>query len=57
MIHSDFEKHFIRAEVYQVDDLVVAKSEAAIRAAGRMRSEGRDYVVQDGDVAYFLVGK
>ena len=55
-IHSDFEKHFIRAEVYAVDDLVELGSEAAIRAAGRLRVEGRQYVMRDADVAHFLVG-
>jgi len=57
VIHTDFERKFIRAEVYSVDDLVAHGSEAAIRAAGRLRSEGRDYVMRDGDVAHFLVGK
>jgi len=57
VIHTDFEKRFIRAEVYSVDDLVTHKSEAAIRAAGRIRSEGRDYVVRDADVCHFLVGR
>jgi GTP-binding protein YchF len=57
VIHTDFEKAFIRAEIYQVDDLIAHKTEVAIRAAGRMRSEGRDYVMRDGDVAHFLVGK
>ncbi len=57
VIHSDFEKAFIRAEVYGVEDLFALRSEAAIRAAGKLRSEGRDYVMRDGDVAHFLVGK
>lgn len=56
-IHTDFEKQFIRAEVYSVSDLDEHGSEQAIRAAGRLRSEGRDYVMTDGDVAHFLVGK
>jgi len=55
-IHSDFEKHFIRAEIYSVDDLAELGSEAAIRAAGRLRVEGRQYVMRDADVAHFLVG-
>lgn len=54
VIHSDFERGFIRAEVYTVDDLVRYGSEAAIRAAGKLRLEGRSYVVQDGDVCHFL---
>lgn len=52
VIHSDFEKNFIRAEVYTVEDLQEHKSEAAIREAGKMRLEGKDYVVQDGDVMH-----
>ena len=57
VIHTDFEKGYIRAEVYSVDDLAEHGSEAAIKAAGKLRVEGRDYVMQDGDVAHFLVGK
>ena len=57
VIHTDFEKAFIRAEVYAVPDLVEHESEAAIRAAGKLRTEGRDYVMQEGDVCHFLVGK
>jgi GTP-binding protein YchF len=53
-IHTDFEKGFIRAEVYSVEDLEKHKSEKAIREAGRMRTEGKGYVVQDGDVCFFL---
>ena len=57
VIHSDFEKNFIRLEAYGVDDLVELGTEAAIRAAGRLRSEGRGYVMHDADVAHFLVGR
>ncbi|MHC4380430.1 MAG: redox-regulated ATPase YchF [Planctomycetota bacterium] len=57
VIHTDFEKAFIRAEVYSVTDLEDHQSESAIRAAGRLRTEGRDYAMQDGDIAHFLVGK
>ncbi|MFN7147263.1 MAG: redox-regulated ATPase YchF [Myxococcota bacterium] len=53
VIHSDFERGFIRAEVYSVDDLVAAGSEAALKATGKMRVEGKEYVVQDGDVMHF----
>ena len=56
-IHTDFEKHFIRAEVTSVDELVAAGSMDALRAAGRLRVEGRDYRVQDGDVVFFRVGR
>jgi hypothetical protein len=52
-IHSDFEKGFIRAEVYHFDDLDSLGSETAVREAGRWRLEGRDYVVQDGDIMHF----
>ncbi len=52
-IHTDFERGFIRAEVYTITDLLAAGSEAALRTAGRLRSEGKDYVVQDGDVILF----
>jgi hypothetical protein len=54
VIHSDFEKGFIRAEVYGVEDLVTHKTEATIRSAGKLRVEGRTYVFKDGDVAHFL---
>jgi GTP-binding protein YchF len=54
VIHTDFEKGFIRAQVYSVDDLAAHGSEAAIKAAGKLRMEGKDYVVQDGDVMHFL---
>jgi len=57
VIHTDFEKHFIRAEIYSVADLDELGTEAAIRAAGRMRTEGRDYAMRESDVAHFLIGK
>ncbi len=53
-IHTDFEKGFIRAEVVACADLVEQGSEAACRSAGKLRTEGKDYVVQDGDVIRFL---
>jgi GTP-binding protein YchF len=53
-IHSDIERGFIRAECYLVDDLVKYKTEKAIREAGKLRSEGRNYQMQDGDVVHFL---
>ena len=55
VIHSDFEKGYIRAEVYSVDDLVEHETEAAIKSAGKMRVEGRDYVMRESDIAHFLV--
>jgi GTP-binding protein YchF len=54
VIHTDFEKGFIRAQVYSLADLEQHGSEAAIRSAGKMRMEGKDYVVQDGDIMHFL---
>jgi GTP-binding protein YchF len=53
-IHTDFERGFIRVEVYSVDELVTYESEAAIKSAGKMRVEGKTYVVQEGDVCHFL---
>jgi hypothetical protein len=53
VIHSDFERGFIRAETIKYDDYVTLGSEAASREAGLMRSEGKEYVVQDGDVMLF----
>ncbi len=54
VIHTDFEKGFIRAEVISYDDYMSHESEAACRAAGVLRVEGKEYVVQDGDVMHFL---
>ena len=54
VIHTDFEKGFIRAEVMKYEDFVSLKTEAAVRAAGKMAVEGKDYVVQDGDIMHFL---
>ena len=53
VIHSDFEKGFIRAETIAFDDYVRLGGEAPAREAGKMRSEGKDYVVRDGDVMNF----
>ena len=54
VIHSDFEKGYIRAEVIGYDDYIALGSEAAARAAGKLRTEGKEYVVRDGDVMHFL---
>jgi GTP-binding protein YchF len=54
VIHTDFEKGFIRAQVYSLADLEKFGSEAAIKAAGKLRIEGKEYVVQDGDIMHFL---
>lgn len=55
VIHTDFEKGFIRAEVYSLEDLETLGNEKEIRQAGKLRVEGKDYVVQDGDICHFLV--
>jgi ribosome-binding ATPase len=52
-IHTDFEKGFIKADVFTLPDLEQYKSEAAMRAAGKIRAEGKDYPVRDGDIIYF----
>lgn len=54
VIHSDFERGFIRVEVYSVDDLVHFGSEKAIKEAGKMRLEGKTYIMHDSDVCHFL---
>jgi GTP-binding protein YchF len=56
VIHSDFEKAFIRAEIYTLEDLKNHKTEQAIKAAGKMRAEGKAYVMHDGDIVHFLTG-
>jgi ribosome-binding ATPase YchF (GTP1/OBG family) len=53
-IHSDIQRGFIRAECYHCDDLFELKSEKAIKEAGKLRSEGKGYAMQDGDVVHFL---
>lgn len=53
VIHSDFEKGFIKAEIVSFDDLIAAGSMAAAKAAGKVRMEGKDYVMADGDVVEF----
>jgi len=55
VIHSDFQRGFIRAEVYGLSDLEQLESEKAIREAGKMRVEGKSYVMQDGDICHFLI--
>jgi GTP-binding protein YchF len=56
VIHTDFEKGFIRAETIAFDDYVALKGEAGAKDAGKMRLEGKDYVVKDGDVLHFRFG-
>ena len=53
VIHTDFEKGFIRAEVTAFDDFVNFKGEQGAKEAGKWRLEGKDYIVQDGDVVHF----
>ena len=53
MIHSDFEKGFIRAETISYDDMITFGSEKAVKEAGKLRSEGKDYVMQEGDIVLF----
>lgn len=54
VIHTDFERGFIRAEIYSVADLEKFKTEKAIKENGKMRIEGKDYVMHDADVCHFL---
>ena len=53
IIHTDFEKGFIKAEVISYEDLVEAGSEVKAREEGKMRLEGKDYIMQDGDICHF----
>ena len=53
VIHSDFERGFIKAEVYSYEDIVQYGSELAVKEAGKLRIEGKSYVAQDGDIMLF----
>ncbi len=53
VIHTDFEKGFIRAETISYPDYIAGKGESGAKEAGKMRLEGKDYIVQDGDVMHF----
>ena len=53
IIHSDFKKGFIRAEVYTYDDIIKYKNETALKEAGKIRIEGKDYIAKDGDIFFF----
>jgi len=53
VIHTDFERGFIRAEIYSYEDLMKYRSEAALREVGKFRSEGKEYVMRDGDIVNF----
>jgi ribosome-binding ATPase YchF (GTP1/OBG family) len=54
VIHTDFERGFIRAQTISFDDFITYKGESAAKEAGKMRAEGKDYIVKDGDVLNFL---
>ena len=54
VIHTDFERGFIRAQVISYEDFIALGGEAKAKEAGKMRVEGKEYVVQDGDVMHFL---
>jgi ribosome-binding ATPase YchF (GTP1/OBG family) len=54
VIHSDFERGFIRAQTIAFEDFIRFRGEQGAKEAGKMRAEGKDYVVQDGDVIHFL---
>ena len=53
VIHTDFERGFIRAEVIAYDDYISLRGEAGAKSAGKLKVEGKDYIVQDGDVMHF----
>ncbi|MBT3219823.1 MAG: DUF933 domain-containing protein, partial [Proteobacteria bacterium] len=53
-VHSDIERGFIRAEVFQLEELEAAGTEAELKKLGKIRVEGKNYVVQDGDVIHYL---
>jgi len=53
VIHTDFERGFIRAEVIAFQDYIAGQGEAGAREAGKLRLEGKEYIVQEGDVIYF----
>ncbi len=53
IIHSDFERGFIKAEIMSFNDFKEYKSELKVKEAGKMRLEGKDYLMQDGDICYF----
>ena len=53
IIHTDFERGFIKAEIMSYEDLESCGNEKAVKEAGKMRLEGKDYLMQDGDICYF----
>ena len=53
VIHTDFERGFIKAEIYHINDLIVHESELVLKEKGKIRQEGKEYLVQDGDIIFF----
>ena len=53
IIHTDFERGFIKAEVMSYDDIKIHGSELAVKEAGKLSVEGKDYVMEDGDICHF----
>jgi len=54
VIHTDFERGFIKANIYELNDLIEHKTETEIKSAGKLRQEGKEYIVKDGDIIHFL---
>ena len=52
-IHTDFQRGFIKAEVFHINDLIKFKSEISVKEAGLIRQEGKDYIMKDGDIVFF----
>jgi obg-like ATPase 1 len=57
LLSTDFERGFISADIMKTDDLQHYGSENAVRAAGKYLQKGKDYIIEDGDIAYFKVSK
>ena len=57
LIHSDIQKNFIRLEVYNYQDWLQFPTKEELKKAGKVRKEGADYLVEEGDICYFLFGK
>lgn len=57
IIHNDFEKHFIKAEVIAYEDFIICGGEKEAKDAGKMRLEGKSYIMKDGDICNFKIGK
>ena len=57
IIHTDFQKGFIKAEVMRYDDLIECGNETKVKESGKMRLEGKEYEMQDGDICHFRFNK